>query len=85
MVKAFPALGTPVGFFDREDALFGEGVVGECLSRGNRAVLLRLWLWLLCLLLLLLLALQVDSLVPGEGGGVIEPLAAVSTGVALSF
>lgn len=84
MVKAFSTLGAPVRFFNRQDALFWEGVVRESLSCGDRAVLLRLWLgWLL--LLLLLFVLQVDSLMPGKGGGVIESFATVSAGVTLSL
>lgn len=66
MVKAFAALGAPVGFFNRQDALLWEGVVGESLPCGDGGVLLRLWLWWWRLLLLLLFVLQVDSLVPSE-------------------
>lgn len=84
MVKAFSTLGAPVGFFDRQDALFREGVVGESLPCGNGGVLLRLRLRRLRLLLLLFV-LQVNSLMPGEGGGVIESFATVSAGVALSL
>lgn len=88
MVKAFAALGAPVGFFNGQDALFWEGVVGESLPCGDGGVLLRLRLWRrrrLLLLLLLLFVLQVDSLVPGERGGVIESFATVTAGVALSL
>lgn len=84
MVKAFSTLGAPVWFFGRQDALFGEGVVGESLRCRNGTVLLRLGLWRLWLLLLLF-ALQVNPLVPGKGGGVIESFATVSAGVALSL
>lgn len=83
MVKAFSTLGAPVWFFNRQHALFREGVVWESLPCGNGAVLL--WLWLRWLLLLLLFALQVNSLMPGKGGGVIESFATVSTGVTLSL
>lgn len=82
MVKAFSALGASVRFFHGQDTLFGEGVVRESLPRGNGAILL--WLWRRRRrLLLLLFALQVDSLMPGKRGGVIESFAAVSAGVAL--
>lgn len=84
MVKAFPTLGAPVRFLNRQDALFGEGVVWESLPCGNGAVLLWLRLWRLRRLLLLL-ALQVNSLMPGKRGGVIESFATVSAGVTLSF
>lgn len=85
MVEALSTLGTPVGLFDRQDALFREGIVRETLSCGNGVVLLRLWLRRRRLRLLLLFALQVDSLMPGQGGGVIESLSAVTAGVALSL
>lgn len=85
MVKAFSTLRAPVWFFNRQDALFGEGIVRESLPCGNGAVLLRLWLGWLWLLLLLLFAFQVNSLMPGKGGGVIESFATVSTGVTLSL
>lgn len=85
MVKAFPTLGAPVWFFNRQDALFWEGVVRESLPCGNGGVLLRLRLRWLRLLLLLLFVLQVNSLMPGKGGGVIESFATVSTGVTLSL
>lgn len=85
MVKAFSALGASVWFLHRQNALFGEGVVWESLPGGNGAVLLRLGLWRLWLWRLLLFALQVNSLMPGEGRGVIEPFATVSAGVALSL
>lgn len=89
MVKAFSTLGAPVRFFNGQDALFWEGVVRESLRCGDGGVLLRwrlrLWgLWLL-LLLLLLFILQVNSLMPGKGGGVIESFATVSAGVTLSL
>lgn len=81
MVKAFTTLGAPVWFLDRQDTLFREGVVLESLPCGNGAVLLRLRLrWLL-----LLFALQVNSLMPGKGGGVIESFATVTARVTLSF
>lgn len=85
MVKAFSTLGAPVRFLNRQDALFGEGVVWESLPCGNGAVLLWLRLWRLWRLLLLLLALQVNSLMPGKRGRVIESFATVSAGVTLSF
>lgn len=87
MVKAFSTVGAPVWFFNGQAALFWEGVVGESLPCGDGVVLLRRRLWWLGLLLLLLLlfALQVNSLVPGEGGGVIESFATVSAGVTLSL
>lgn len=84
MVKAFSTLRAPVRFFDGQDALFGEGIVGEPLPCGDGAVLLWLWLWWL-LLRLLLFVLQVNSLMSREGGRVIESLATVSTGVTLSL
>lgn len=84
MVKAFSTLGAPVWFLNRQDALFREGVVWESLPCGNGAVLLWLRLWWLWLLLLLF-ALQVNSLMPGKGGGVIESFATVSAGVTLSL
>lgn len=84
MVKAFSTLRAPVWFFNRQDALFGEGIVRESLPCGDGAVLLRLWLWWL-LLWLLLLVLQVNSLMSSEGGRVIESFATVSTGVALAL
>lgn len=82
MVKAFSTLGAPVRFLHRQDALFWEGIVGEPLPCGNGGVLLRLWLrwWRL---LLLLFVLQVNSLMPSQGGGVIESFATVGTCVAL--
>lgn len=83
MVKAFAALGAPVWFLHRQQALFGESVVSEALRRGDGGVLLRrlrrLWL------LLLLFALQVDPLVSGQRRGVIEPFATLGAGVALSL
>lgn len=85
MVKAFSTLGAPVWFFNRQDALFREGIVRESLPCGNGAVLLWLWLRRLWLLLLLLFALQVNSLMPGKRGGVIESFATVTTGVTLSL
>lgn len=85
MVKAFPTLGAPVRLFPTHHALFGAvGVVGEPLWRRDGAVLRRLWLRGLGGLLRLLI-FQVHSLVPREGGGVIEPLAAVTAGVALAL
>lgn len=83
MVKAFSTLGAPVWFFNRQDALFWEGVVRESLPCGNGGVLL--WLRLRWLWLLLLLVLQVNSLMPSKGGGVIESFATVSAGVTLSL
>lgn len=83
MVKAFSTLGAPVRFFNGQDALFWEGVVGESLPCGDGAVLLRLRLWWLWLLLLFIL--QVNSLMPSKGGGVIESFATVGTGVTLSL
>lgn len=85
MVKAFSTLGAPVWFINRQDALFREGIVWESLPCGNGGVLLRLRLWWLRLLLLLLFGFQVNSLMPGKGGGVIESFATVSTGVAFSL
>lgn len=82
MVKAFSTLGAPVWFFHRQDALFWEGIVRESLPCGNGGVLLRLW-WRRLRLLLWLLVLQVNSLMPSQGGGVIESFATVSTCVAL--
>lgn len=84
MVKAFSTLRAPVWFFHRQDALFGEGVVGKRLPCGDGAVLLWLRLWWLWLRLLLFV-LQVNSLVSREGGRVIESLATVSAGVTLSL
>lgn len=83
MVKAFSTLGAPVWFFNRQDVLFWEGVVRESLPCGDGAVLLRLRLWWLRLLLLFIL--QVNSLMPCKGGGVIESFATVSAGVTLSL
>lgn len=83
MVKALSTLGAPVWFFNRQGALFWEGVVGESLPCGHGAVLLRRWLWWLWLLLLFIL--QMDPLVPSKGGGVIESFATVSAGVTLSL
>lgn len=83
MVKAFSALGAPVWLFNRKDALFWKGVVRESLPCGDGGVLLWLWLWWLWLLRLFIL--QVNSLVPSKGGGVIESFATVSAGVTLSL
>lgn len=43
MVEAFPAVIAPVRFFDRQDELFWEGIVGERLTNRDGGVLLRLW------------------------------------------
>lgn len=83
MVKAFSTLGAPVWFFNRQDALFWEGVVRESLPCGDGGVLLWLRLWWLWLLWLFIL--QVNSLVSSKGGGVIESFATVSAGVTLSL
>lgn len=83
MVEAFAALGAPVRFLHRQEALFGESVVSEALGRGDGGVLLLRLRRLRRLLLRLLLALQVDPLVPGQGRGVVEQLAAVGARVAL--
>lgn len=86
MVEAFATLGAPVWFFNRQAALFREGIVRESLPCGHGAVVLRWWLrglWLWLLLLLLLFILQMDPLMPGEGRGVIESFATVSAGVTL--
>lgn len=84
MIKAFSTLGAPVWFFWRQDVLFGEGIVRESLPCGNGGVLL--WLRLRRLRLLrLLFALQVNSLMPGKGRGVIESFATVSACVTLSL
>lgn len=84
MVKAFSTLGAPVWFVNGQDALFWESVVRESLPCRDGAVLLRLRLCRLWLRLLLFV-LQVNSLVPCKGGGVIESFATVSAGVALSL
>lgn len=77
MVEAFTTLGAPVWLFTGQDALFEDGGVGESLRRGNGTVLL-----LHHYLLLLLLLLLVNTLVPGQGRGVVEPLPTVAAGVA---
>lgn len=79
MVEAFTTLGAPVWLFAGQDALFEDGGMGESLCRGHSAVLLLHYHLLLHLLLLLLL---VNTLVPGQGRGVVEPLPTVATGVA---
>lgn len=84
MVKAFSTLGAPVWLFNRQNALFWEGVVGESLPRGDGGVLLG-WRLLLLWLRRLLFVLQMNSLVSREGGGVIESFATVRTGVTLSL
>lgn len=89
MVKAFATLGAPVRFFPAHHALFGTvGVVGEALRRrdgdGDGAVLR--WLRLRGLgRLRRLLIFEVHSLVPCKRGGVIEPLATMTAGVAFAL
>lgn len=82
MVEAFSTLGAPVWLLAGQDALFEDGGMGESLCRGHSAVLL-LHYHLLLHLLLLLLLLLVNTLVPGQGRGVVEPLPTVAAGVAL--